>query len=505
MHSSVLANGLAAIGAVAILGGVGYGSWQLIGGWNDSTEPETIQVTSGTVTRSVALTGVAADNSRTTLAFPSNGTVASIAVNEGDEVTAGQILATLSLQGQDDEVKAAEAALQEAIAAQRELLLGLTEEGRQVLETTVANAQNTLEQTRREQDRAVANARRVLMNSTPTAFPKDPEERTPAPGISGTYECEDSGSYEFTVFRSNAESGFSARVSGLESDTIPISFTQSVPFGSCGLRVSFTENVLYNRTEWVVPLPNTNAPDYTVNRNAYEAALTTRENRIDVAKDQLRLAEQQRDRDVAPSRPEQIDQANARISQAESRLSQARRTLSDTQLVAPADGTITDVDIRIGEVVTGNPIITMARQETAPSIEVRVPEIDITDVEVGQFAAVVFDARSTETYEGKVSRISPLPTIIDGVAYFIATITLKEPPSFLRSGLNADVDIITDEMNDVATIPIAAVSNLSEDPVVRVQTTDGYKTKPVSILLQGTDGYLAIDGIDVDTSIIINR
>ena len=505
MHASLLTNGLAAIGAVAILGGIGYGSWQLVADWNNSAEFETLEVTTGTVTQSIALTGVVTDNSRISLAFPINGTVASIEVNEGDEVTTGQLLATLSLQGQGDEVKTAEAALQEAIAAQRELLLGLTEEGRQVLETTVANAQNALEQTRREQDRAVANARRALMNSTPTAFPKDSEERAPAPSISGTYECEDSGSYEFTVFRSSAESGFSTRVSGLESDTIPVSFTQSVPFGSCGLRISFTENILYNRTEWVVPLPNTSAPDYTANRNAYETALTSRENRLDLAKDQLRLAKEQRDRDIAPSRPEQIEQANARIAQAESRLSQARRTISDTQLLAPTDGIITEIGTRIGEVVTGNPVIIMANQRTAPSIEVRVPEIDITDVEVGQVATVVFDARSSETYKGTISRISPLPTTIDGVTYFIATVALSEPPSFLRSGLNADIDIIVTSEHNVPTLPIAALANISDEPFVQVITGDSYRKQSVSILLRGTDGLVALDGIAVGTEVIINR
>lgn len=505
MRTGVLINGLALLGAITLIGVFGYGTWHVLTSWNDTPDFQFATVEEGTVTSSVALTGISSNRARVDLTFPTNGPVEDILVEEGDEVTEGDLLATLSLRGQDEDIQAAEATLREAIAVQQELLRGPTADAREVLETTVVNARETLEQTRREQDQAVANARRTLVNSALSAFSLDSQERAPAPSLSGTYECEEFGTYELTVFRSNADSGFSARIRGLETDTIPLSFTQSVPFGSCGLRISFSESVLYNRTEWTIPIPNTNAPDYTANQNAYETARTARENRIEAAEAQLQLAIQQRDRDVAPTRSEQINQANARIEQAQSRLSQARRARSDTELLAPARGVITDIHAAIGEQVSGTPVITMARGETSYAIDVRVPEIDIANVAVGQTASVIFDAQSDETYSGSVTRISPLPTEIDGVSYFTASVILDEPPPFLRSGLNADVDIITTQKDNVPTLPIAAISGQPDQPYVRIPDGESYRKQPVSILLRGTDGFIVVEGVKVGTEVIINR
>ncbi len=502
---TVLLYGLASVGAIALIGGVGYGIWQTVGGWNGNDTFATTTVSEGTVTRTTALTGVSSNRARTDLAFSTSGRVEQILVAEGDEVEAGQTLARLAPQGRDDAVRLAEATLREAIAAQQELLRGLTDDDRQVLEITVENARDSLAQITREQDRAVENARNALFNSSLAAFPVDREERTPAPAVTGTYECTDPGTYQLEVFRSGAESGFSLRVSGLEQDTIPLSFTQSVPFGTCGLQVRFEESVLYNRTEWTIPIPNTSAPDFTINRNAYEAAQTTKENRIEAATAQLRLAEQQRDRDVAPARSERIAQADARIAQAESQLQQAQKALADGILTAPVDGVISDIQVVVGEVVSGTPAITLARSEVTHTIDVRIPEIDIADVEAGQVASVVFDARSTETYAGTVSRISPLPTVIDGVSYFTASVTLNDPPSFLRSGLNADVDITTTKLTGVTTIPVAALAGESNsEPFVRIPEGEGYRRQPVTVLLQGTDGTVAIEGVSVGTEVLTN-
>lgn len=501
---TVFLYGLASIGAVALMGGVGYSAWQFVGDWNGNDTFTTTTVSEGTVTRTIALTGVSNNRARTDLAFSTSGRVEQILVAEGDEVRAGDVLARLAPQGRDDAVRSAEASLQEAVAAQQELLRGLTDDDRQVLEITVANARDALEQTTREQDRAVESALRTLLNSTLAAFPVDQEERTPVPNITGTYECTESGIYQLEVFRSSAESGFSVRVSGLEQDTIPVSFTQGVPFGTCGLRIQFEESALYNRTKWTVPVPNTSAPNFTTNRNAYEIAQTNRESRLESAAAQLRLAEQQRIRDTAPTRSERIAQADARIAQAESQLQQARKALADSVLIAPADGVIGSIQVVVGELVSGTPAITLARSEVTHTIDVRIPEIDIADVAVGQAAAVVFDARSTETYNGNISRISPLPTEIDGVSYFTASVTLSEEPSFLRSGLNADVDIVTTELIGVATVPIVALSEDANKAFLRVIEAEGYREQPITILLQGTGGTVAIDGVPIGTEVIID-
>jgi multidrug efflux pump subunit AcrA (membrane-fusion protein) len=164
-------------------------------------------------------------------------------------------------------------------------------------------------------------------------------------------------------------------------------------------------------------------------------------------------------------------------------------------LRAPFSGIITDIDILPGETVTTAPVLTLLA-ESDFEITARIPEIDIGQLVSGQKVELVFDAKSDEVLQGTIDYISLDATKIDGVAYYEAFIVLNETPMWLRSGLNADMDIITEESLDNLRIPTRFLTSSESGYEVLTQPAPNQtSTTSVELILKGNDGYAAITGL----------
>lgn len=494
MRHKLIMNILAIVGCMTVL----YALWialypQLS---NNSNNKASFIVERGKIESTLNFSGDIKTDTTANLTFTNPGFIERIHVREGDVVSVGQPLISLNNKALLKDRAEMQASLTEVIAGQRDLLQGVDMETKKLAETNVATAQAQLERMKITQSQLIDNARRNLLSNDLTAEPKDEQERTPAPSISGTYRCESEGEYYFSIFRSASESGFSIRVSGLEDDIIPLSFTQAVPFGTCGLRARFQENLFYNNTEWIISIPNQNSPSYILNRNNYETTKLEAVHSINSAKDNLELAIKQKERQIAPTREHQLVQANSRIAQIEARLDRINLAIDDTTLKAPFDGTVTNISAVVGEAVTNSPIITLLGNVDEYEIRLKIPEVDIAYIEKGQITRNIFDARPSEEISGKISYISPLPIEINGVTYFEARLKLDEQPSWLRTGLNSSVSVIITQKLDTLRVPTGYIFFIDDIPHVVTKNNQNFVDKEINILLIGSDGYSAISGIE---------
>ncbi|HSK32693.1 MAG TPA: biotin/lipoyl-binding protein [Propionicimonas sp.] len=104
--------------AVAVLAGVGVGTWFLLKPTTNATTStsRTVQVTKGTQTMTVALDGTLSPRKQSKVNFGVSGTVTSVKVKAGEKVTKGQKLATIDDSDLTDAVDLAEANLTTAKA-----------------------------------------------------------------------------------------------------------------------------------------------------------------------------------------------------------------------------------------------------------------------------------------------------------------------------------------------------------------------------------------------------
>ena len=461
----------------------------------------TALVERGDIVEIVSVSGVVEAQNTAELAFPVTGIVTELFVTEGDVVEAGDVLATLASARLVAERNDAIAALQKAQADKAELIAGPRGEARTVTDTTVNNAESELARVITEQDELVENARKAMLSASLEALTADSSEDATPPVVSGSYSCDQEGTYTIEVFGSGSRSGYSYRVSGLESGTYT-AFTESAgAFGNCGLFLQFSANQNYNLSQWTIIVPNQRSSQYIANVNAYELALEQRDNAITAAENNLSLATNEATLANAAPRSEEVVRADAAIAQARAKVAVIDAELADRSIVAPFAGIITDTNILPGETAPNSPVITLLANDEF-ELEIRIPEIDITKIATQQNTEIIFDAQDDELILGTIDFISPLATEIDGVAYFEAMITFDTPPDWLRAGLNADVNIIVDKRENVLRLPNRFVTETETGATVLLPGEKMLLETPVSIGFSGNDGFVELLDLAEGTEVI---
>lgn len=129
------------------------------------------------------------------------------------------------------------------------------------------------------------------------------------------------------------------------------------------------------------------------------------------------------------------------VAEARAAVQRAEQTLADLTLRAPFTGTVTAVDVAVGEFAgAGAPVVTLAALDTLRVETVDLSERDIAFVTVGQPASVLIEPLAV-TLPGRVVRIAPQSSTIGGDVVYTVWIDLDEQPLELRWGMSAEVTI----------------------------------------------------------------
>lgn len=191
------------------------------------------------------------------------------------------------------------------------------------------------------------------------------------------------------------------------------------------------------------------------------------------------------------------------VQSASATVNEARDNLGRTTIYAPADGTISVLNVELGERVlgtqqmAGTEILRVANLNNM-EVEVDVNENDIVKIKVGDQAKVEVDAYLKKQFKGIVTSISNSASstlTADQVTNFKVKVRiLKEsyqdllegkPATYspFRPGMTATVDIITKTRANVLAVPISSVVVKSDTTAVKgfkVEDEDEKKAAPKS-------------------------
>lgn len=175
------------------------------------------------------------------------------------------------------------------------------------------------------------------------------------------------------------------------------------------------------------------------------------------------------------------------VQSASATVNEAKDNLGRTTIYAPADGTISVLNVELGERVlgtqqmAGTEILRVANLNNM-EVEVDVNENDIVKIKVGDEAKVEVDAYLKKQFQGIVTSISNSASsalTADQVTNFKVKVRiLKEsyqdllegkPASYspFRPGMTATVDIITKTKTNVLAVPISSVVVKSDTAAVK--------------------------------------
>lgn len=159
--------------------------------------------------------------------------------------------------------------------------------------------------------------------------------------------------------------------------------------------------------------------------------------------------------------------SQAQVKEARANLEQASEGLRQTTITSPIKGTVTQINVVLGEnVITGTlntpgTKLMVVADLSNMEVESQVDEADIAKVTMGQRAVIEVEAIPEKNYEGTVHEIGY--SADDGetegneTVNYNVSILIKDSISELKPGMTATSDIITSELKNVLMVPIQSV------------------------------------------------
>lgn len=189
----------------------------------------------------------------------------------------------------------------------------------------------------------------------------------------------------------------------------------------------------------------------------------------------------------------QLEDAQMNYDTAVSALSQAESDASETNILAPMDGTVVGEPKTVGTMAVAtsdNPTVIMRIADlSTKKIMAKVDETDIGSVKVGQSATFTVDAYTDKTFTARVTKISQTDTANTwdtstssssssasssaAVIYYYVTLEVDDPENLLLPAMTARVEINTADKPDALVVPISTLKTDANGSYVIVRNPDG--------------------------------
>ena len=169
--------------------------------------------------------------------------------------------------------------------------------------------------------------------------------------------------------------------------------------------------------------------------------------------------------------------AEAAYRQAVAQDTASHNALGYTNLVAGAEGVISNITAEEGQIIAAGQTVMTLTQEGEREIEIAVPESRLAEVSVGMPAAVALWANSA-AYTGILRELSPVPDA--ATRTYTARIALTDAPADLPLGMTARVRLGESVQNGVS-IPLSALYQTGDSAQVYVVEDDAVHLVPVTV------------------------
>ena len=164
----------------------------------------------------------------------------------------------------------------------------------------------------------------------------------------------------------------------------------------------------------------------------------------------------------------QIDQLDAQIAQAELSVESAQLNLARTQIVAPSDGTVVALLVKVGQTVSASqtiPTIVKIADLDTMVIRAEISEADVVRVAAGQRVYFTILGEPDVQIDATLREVEPAPTSIssdtasaDSAVYYNGLFDVPNPDHKLRISMTAQVTIVLNEVENALTLSSALVT-----------------------------------------------
>ncbi len=398
------------------------------------------QASTGTIVASVTLSGSVASSSVNELNFGVSGKVTAVNVAVGDTVAAGQVLATIDDASQQVQLEAAQANLTAAQARLDSDKAGPTAQ-------TIASAKDAVDQAK------------LQLSTAKTS-------------LSDTKAQNSLNVQQAQAALTAAEATLAADTAALAPDDPQLAKDQAAVDSATA---------------------NLSSVQLKATQSQHQAQAQVSSATLGVT-----TAQHNYNTKVAPATDTQIASDEAAVAQAKQTLTSLQQT--GTSIVSPIAGTVTVVNISVGQSVSGAASSSSSGPSSGTTGQVEVmdltnlqiageaSETDIPKLKMGQDATITASALASATVVGQVCHLSIVGTQISGVTSFGVTVCLDGTNTGLLVGMSATAAVVTDRADSAVLVPSLAVKTVGAQQVVTVLGADGKTQTNVPVTVGISNG-----------------
>lgn len=168
-----------------------------------------------------------------------------------------------------------------------------------------------------------------------------------------------------------------------------------------------------------------------------------------------------------------LENAAIALENAQLSLQRSLDAMENYQITAPISGTVIEKNFKAGDNIESSSLtaaggnLAVIYDMSSLTFEMKIAELDINKIEVGQTVTITADAVEGETFTGVVDKVSINGVTVGGMTSYPVTVSILEPGS-LKPGMNVSADIIVERVGEVLCVPVEAVNRGAEKPYVQV-------------------------------------
>jgi len=228
--------------------------------------------------------------------------------------------------------------------------------------------------------------------------------------------------------------------------------------------------------------------DLILSRNSARAAVRSARTRLAVASDSLERATKLQPKGYAPNalvdqRRLEFDAAKAALEAAQAEARQAENAASYALLKADEDGVVTAVHAESGQVIAAGAPVASVAETGEMEIALSVPEQDVTQLAIGQQAALTLWADDDVRAKGRISEIAARAD--PGSRTYAIRIQINDPPAAMRLGMTATAELKLSSGKPYLALPLPSLTEIDGRNAVFVADRATQKVTPRFVEIDG--------------------
>jgi RND family efflux transporter MFP subunit len=180
----------------------------------------------------------------------------------------------------------------------------------------------------------------------------------------------------------------------------------------------------------------------------------------------------------------------------------AKSALDATKLIAPISGTVTSLNMNVGERAGASSVITISQLDQPYVVDAYLDETDWNSAKIGNKVSITFDLLPDQTFPGTVTTVYPGLVTSNPALVHICIQLDKSISQSLPAGTGASISVVGGEANNVVLVPVNAIHKTANGYTITV-IQNGQKMERDVVIGIRNETYVEIkSGLDAGETVV---